>query len=617
MCGVVGYKGNNIKVINIINSLKLLEYRGYDSAGIAFNYNNNLIVQKNEGKIDKLLSNFNGNYEDISSDLIIAHTRWATHGVPNDINAHPHLDCNKKIAVVHNGIIENYKELKEELINNKHVFISDTDSEVISHLYEKILKESNNLFEATLSLVKKLKGAFAFIAIHSELNELVAVRYESPLIVGIFNDNNYIISSDIPSIIKFTKKIIVLENGDIFFVNKNNEYKIWNFLLNKEIKRNIEFISWDISIAEKSGYKHFMLKEIMEQPKVIKDTILGRINLDNYSITLDDKVKNLFDKVIDKVDNVFYLACGTSYHAGLLGKYYTWELTDLNADAFYASEYRYISKNTNLDKVLYVVISQSGETADTLFVARELKNIGASIIGIPNVIGSSLYREFISFDTRAGIEIGVAATKTFTAQAIAILLLNLYIFSIKNKNKELLNNLIKDLSEIHIIIDKFLEEYIDIQDLAAKYKDYEHFLYLGRNFMYPIALEGALKLKEISYIHAEAYPSGEMKHGPIALIDSKMPTMYLAPYNELIYKNLSNIQEVKARKGKIIAVVDTKSFEIVKDYVDDVIILPYVNKFLQPIVFNITLQLFAYFVADLKGLDVDQPRNLAKSVTVE
>ncbi|MGC8734143.1 MAG: glutamine--fructose-6-phosphate transaminase (isomerizing) [bacterium] len=617
MCGVVGYKGNNIKVINIINSLKLLEYRGYDSAGIAFNYNNNLIVQKNEGKIDKLLSNFNGNYEDISSDLIIAHTRWATHGVPNDINAHPHLDCNKKIAVVHNGIIENYKELKEELINNKHVFISDTDSEVISHLYEKILKESNNLFEATLSLVKKLKGAFAFIAIHSELNELVAVRYESPLIVGIFNDNNYIISSDIPSIIKFTKKIIVLENGDIFFVNKNNEYKIWNFLLNKEIKRNIEFISWDISIAEKSGYKHFMLKEIMEQPKVIKDTILGRINLDNYSITLDDKVKNLFDKVIDKVDNVFYLACGTSYHAGLLGKYYTWELTDLNADAFYASEYRYISKNTNLDKVLYVVISQSGETADTLFVARELKNIGASIIGIPNVIGSSLYREFISFDTRAGIEIGVAATKTFTAQAIAILLLNLYIFSIKNKNKELLNNLIKDLSEIHIIIDKFLEEYIDIQDLAAKYKDYEHFLYLGRNFMYPIALEGALKLKEISYIHAEAYPSGEMKHGPIALIDSKMPTMYLAPYNELIYKNLSNIQEVKARKGKIIAVVDTKSFEIVKDYVDDVIILPYVNKFLQPIVFNIALQLFAYFVADLKGLDVDQPRNLAKSVTVE
>ncbi|MGB9638350.1 MAG: glutamine--fructose-6-phosphate transaminase (isomerizing) [bacterium] len=617
MCGVVGYKGNNIKVINIINSLKLLEYRGYDSAGIAFNYNNNLIVQKNEGKIDKLLSNFNGNYEDISSDLIIAHTRWATHGVPNDINAHPHLDCNKKIAVVHNGIIENYKELKEELINNKHVFISDTDSEVISHLYEEILKESNNLFEATLSLVKKLKGAFAFVAIHSELNELVAVRYESPLIVGIFNDNNYIISSDIPSIIKFTKKIIVLENGDIFFVNKNNEYKIWNFLLNKEIKRNIEFISWDISIAEKSGYKHFMLKEIMEQPKVIKDTILGRINLDNYSITLDDKVKNLFDKVIDKVDNVFYLACGTSYHAGLLGKYYTWELTDLNADAFYASEYRYISKNTNLDKVLYVVISQSGETADTLFVARELKNIGASIIGIPNVIGSSLYREFISFDTRAGIEIGVAATKTFTAQAIAILLLNLYIFSIKNKNKELLNNLIKDLSEIHIIIDKFLEEYIDIQDLAAKYKDYEHFLYLGRNFMYPIALEGALKLKEISYIHAEAYPSGEMKHGPIALIDSKMPTMYLAPYNELIYKNLSNIQEVKARKGKIIAVVDTKSFEIVKDYVDDVIILPYVNKFLQPIVFNIALQLFAYFVADLKGLDVDQPRNLAKSVTVE
>lgn len=615
MCGVVGYKGNNIKVINIINSLKLLEYRGYDSAGIAFNYNNSLVVQKNEGKIEKLLSNFNGKYEDIVSDLVIAHTRWATHGIPNDINAHPHLDCNKKIAVVHNGIIENYKELKERLITKGHVFVSDTDSEVISHLIEEYLKEGGNLFEVTLNLVRDLKGTFAFVGIHSELDELVAVRYESPLIVGIFNDNNYIISSDIPSIIKFTKKNIVLENGDIFFVNKNNEYKIWNFLLNKEVNRNVEFISWDIGIAEKSGYKHFMLKEIMEQPKVIWDTLLGRINLDSHSITLDDKVKNLVDSIINKIDNIIYLACGTSYHAGLLGKYYTWELTDLNADAFYASEYRYISKNVNLDKVLYVVISQSGETADTLFVARELKNMGANIIGVPNVIGSSLYREFISFNTRAGIEIGVAATKTFTAQVIAILLLNLYIYSLKNN--KLIQNFIKDLSEIHIIVDKFLEEYINIKDLASKYKDYEHLLYLGRNFMYPVALEGSLKLKEISYIHAEAYPSGEMKHGPIALIDSKMLTMYLVPYNELIYKNLSNIQEVKARKGKIIAVVDTKSYKIVKDYIDDVIILPYVNKFLQPIIFNIALQLFAYFVADLKGLDVDQPRNLAKSVTVE
>ncbi len=616
MCGVVGYKGKNIKVADIIESLKLLEYRGYDSAGIAFNYNGDLVVQKNEGKIDKLLINFNGKYEDISSNIVIAHTRWATHGVPNDINAHPHIDCTKKIAVVHNGIIENYKEIKEELINKGHNFISDTDSEVLSHLIEEFLNKYNNLFEVSLEVVKKIKGAFAFVAISNDLEELVAVRYESPLIIGIY-DNNYIIASDIPSILRFTKKIIVLENGDIFFINKKNEYKIYNFIIDKEIKRPIEFVSWDISIAEKSGYKHFMLKEIMEQPKVIKDTLLERINIDSNTITLDDKVKNLIDLKINDINSIVYLACGTSYHAGLLGRYYTWELTDLNPDAFYASEYRYINKNVNLDKILYIVISQSGETADTLFVARELKRLGANIIGIPNVIGSSLYREFISFNTRAGIEIGVAATKTFTAQIIAILLLNLYISSLKNKDNLILKDLIQDLAHIHIVVDKFLEDYIKIQEIAIKYKDYEHFLYLGRNLMYPVALEGALKLKEISYIHAEAYPSGEMKHGPIALIDSKMPTMYLAPYNDLIYKNLSNIQEIKARKGIIIALVDNKSVDIVKDYVDDFIVLPYVNKFLQPILFNIALQLFAYFVADLKGLDVDQPRNLAKSVTVE
>ncbi|MCX7870265.1 MAG: glutamine--fructose-6-phosphate transaminase (isomerizing) [bacterium] len=616
MCGVVGYKGKNIKVADIIESLKLLEYRGYDSAGIAFNYNGDLVVQKNEGKIDKLLINFNGKYEDISSNIVIAHTRWATHGVPNDINAHPHIDCTKKIAVVHNGIIENYKEIKEELINKGHNFISDTDSEVLSHLIEEFLNKYNNLFEVSLEVVKKIKGAFAFVAISNDLEELVAVRYESPLIIGIY-DNNYIIASDIPSILRFTKKIIVLENGDIFFINKKNEYKIYNFIIDKEIKRPIEFVSWDISIAEKSGYKHFMLKEIMEQPKVIKDTLLERINIDSNTITLDDKVKNLIDLKINDINSIVYLACGTSYHAGLLGRYYTWELTDLNTDAFYASEYRYINKNVNLDKILYIVISQSGETADTLFVARELKKLGANIIGIPNVIGSSLYREFISFNTRAGIEIGVAATKTFTAQIIAILLLNLYISSLKNKDNLILKDLIQDLAHIHIVVDKFLEDYIKIQEIAIKYKDYEHFLYLGRNLMYPVALEGALKLKEISYIHAEAYPSGEMKHGPIALIDSKMPTMYLAPYNDLIYKNLSNIQEIKARKGIIIALVDNKSVDIVKDYVDDFIVLPYVNKFLQPILFNIALQLFAYFVADLKGLDVDQPRNLAKSVTVE
>lgn len=602
MCGIVGYKGNFINVKVILDTLKLLEYRGYDSAGLAFCSEGNLFVRKSKGKIDNLYEMV----DSLQTDLVVAHTRWATHGIPNDINAHPHTSG--PLALVHNGIIENYREIKERL--KDYDFKSDTDSEVIVHLIHSFYK--GNLFDAVLDAVKILKGAFAFVVIDNNTKDLVAVKMESPIVIGLL-DSGFLISSDIPSIIKWTRKIISLENGDVFYVH-SNEFKIYNFLEQKFVSRNVEIIEWDISVAEKSGYKHFMLKEINEQGKVIRDTLFGRIDEESLKVVLDDKVREFLDSL--NIDNIIYIACGTSYHAGLIGSYYSNELAGINSTAFYASEYRYIEKKyfTSKNNTLYIFISQSGETADTLFVARELKQMGENIVTIPNVIGSSMYREFLSFPTRAGIEIGVAATKTFTAQLVNILLLNLYLAQKKGFD---VSHVIQELLFIHEVVDGILENYEYIFDITEKYVDYQHFMYLGRHLMYPVAMEGALKLKEISYIHAEAYAAGEMKHGPIALIDNKMPTLYVLPFNKMINKNISNIQEVKARRGKVLALVDKKSKEFVKDLVDDLLETKYVNEYLQPFVTVIPLQIFAYSVADFKGLNVDQPRNLAKSVTVE
>ncbi|MCS7165119.1 MAG: glutamine--fructose-6-phosphate transaminase (isomerizing) [Candidatus Calescibacterium sp.] len=599
MCGIVGYKGKPVRVKDILDTLKMLEYRGYDSAGLAYSRDGILELRKVEGKIEKLY----GLVDDSFTDLVIAHTRWATHGIPNDINAHPHVVGT--LAVVHNGIIENYREIKNYL--NGYQFKSETDSEVIVHLVNYFYKD--NLFDSILASVKFLKGAFAFVLMDTKSGDLVAVKMESPIVIGLI-DGGYIVSSDIPSIIKWTRRIITLENGDIFYIS-SGDFKIFNFIENRFVRRNIEIISWDLGIAEKSGYKHFMLKEINEQGKVIRDTIAGRI--EKNEIILDEEVRNYLDST--DIRNIVYIACGTSYHAGLVGVYYSLELAGLNSHAVHASEYRYIDKSrVSLDDTLFVFISQSGETADTLSVARELKGMKAKILAIPNVIGSSMYREFLSFPTRAGVEIGVAATKTFTAQLINLLLLNLYLA--KKKNIQI-DGLVHEILTIHEFVDSILESYDQILELAQEYSDYQHFMYLGRHLMYPIALEGALKLKEISYIHAEAYPAGEMKHGPIALIDNKMPTFYLYPYNRLVNKNLSNIQEIKARKGKVIALVDKKTKEIAKDIVDRMIEIRYVNEYLQPILAVIPLQLFAYYIADWKGFNVDQPRNLAKSVTVE
>ncbi|MFN3478406.1 MAG: glutamine--fructose-6-phosphate transaminase (isomerizing), partial [bacterium] len=404
MCGIVGYKGRKINVRLLVDTLKLLEYRGYDSSGIAFKNGVNLEIKKNEGKIEKLYEflSFDG---DKQSELMIAHTRWATHGIPNDVNAHPHLSGS--LALVHNGIIENYKEIKDRL--KGYEFKSETDSEVIVHLINSFY--SGDLFDAVVKSVDLLKGAFAFVVIDVKTNSLVAVKMESPIIIGVTNDG-YLVSSDIPSIIKWTKEIIPLENGDIFFISEG-EPIIYNFIQKSFVKRNAEFITWDISVAEKSGYKHFMLKEINEQSRVIKDTLAGRIDWENYKITLDEEL--IKSGILDgSIKDIFYIACGTSYHAGLVGNYYSMELAGINSFAFQASEFRYINKDKlDLKNSLFVFISQSGETADTLFVARELKSMGANIVTICNVVGSSMSREFLSFHTRAGVEIGVAATKTF------------------------------------------------------------------------------------------------------------------------------------------------------------------------------------------------------------
>lgn len=605
MCGIVGYKGKKISVKLIVDTLKLLEYRGYDSSGIAFKNGSILEIKKNEGKVEKLYEvlNFDG---DVQSELMVAHTRWATHGIPNDVNAHPHVSGS--LALVHNGIIENYKEVKDRL--KGYEFKSETDSEVIVHLINSFYK--GDLFEAVVKAVDLLKGAFSFVVIDVNTNSLAAVKMESPIIIGMMGDG-YLVSSDVPSIIKWTREIVPLENGDIFFVS-NEEPIIYNFVKKSFVKRNREFITWDVSVAEKSGYKHFMLKEINEQGRVIKDTLFGRVDWKGCKVMLDEELVK--SGILDgDIRDIFYIACGTSYHAGLLGSYYSMELAGINSFSFQASEFRYINKDKlDLKNSLFVFISQSGETADTLFVARELKAMGANIIAVCNVVGSSMSREFLSFHTRAGVEIGVAATKTFTAQLVNILLINLYLAQKKGID---VSDIIQSLGNIYELVDKFLENYQYIESFSQKYMNYQNFLYLGRHLMYPIALEGALKLKEISYIHAEAYPSGEMKHGPIALIDNKMPTFYLVPYNKLINKNISNIQEIKARKGRVIALVDFKSKEIVKDIVDDMIEIGYVNEYLQPLIAVIPLQLFAYYIADWKGLNVDQPRNLAKSVTVE
>jgi glucosamine--fructose-6-phosphate aminotransferase (isomerizing) len=609
MCGIVGYIGHREAARVLVDGLRRLEYRGYDSAGIAVFHQGRVEIRRKEGKLTKLEELIRE--ETFDGKVGIGHTRWATHGRPSDKNAHPHKAG--KVAVVHNGIIENFLPLKEILKSKGHVFSSETDTEIISHLIDEFIQEGYSFLEAVRLALDKIKGSYALgILCDGDEQSLIAARKESPLVVGLGREE-YFIASDIPPILPYTKDFIVMEDGEVavlspvgvkFFDPKGDE-------VSKEAKR----INWSPLMAEKGGYKHFMLKEIFEQPRAVIDTIRGRLSEEKGDAVLEGL--HLDPVNLKKVHRIYLIACGTSYHAALVGKFLIEDFCRIPVEADIGSEFRYRNPVIGENDLL-VAISQSGETADTLAALREAKRKGAMTLAICNVVESSLARDADDvIYTHAGPEIGVASTKTFVTQLVTLFLLGLRM----GRELGLLSHKEgKALSEELIRIPHRMEEVLrssqQVSQIAKKYLYARDFLYLGRGINYPIALEGALKLKEISYIHAEGYPAGEMKHGPIALIDREMPVVVLATRNDVYEKVISNIEQVKAREGRVIALVSQSDREIAKK-VDDVIPIPETLPSLTPILLTIPLQLLAYFMADFKGTDVDQPRNLAKSVTVE
>ena len=608
MCGIIGYIGNKNAIPVVMDGLKRLEYRGYDSAGIAYFTDKKIEIKRCKGKIHDLENIVNKC--NISSNLAIGHTRWATHGRPSDENAHPHRSDG--IVIVHNGIIENYVELKHRLQEDGFIFASETDTEVLCHLINKYSK-NNPLEEAVRAVLKEVKGAYAFAVINEkEPDKVVAVRKESPLVIGL-GEGEYFLASDVPAFLSHSKEVIFLENNEMAVMHRDGVI-ITDFegtLLNK----NVVTISWSPSMAEKGGYRHFMLKEIYEQPRAIADTIRGRVLPENGEVALEEFGLDAED--IKAIDKVFIVACGTSYHAGIVGKYMIEELSRIPVEVDIASEFRYrnpiITGNT-----IFVAITQSGETADTLAAIKEAKALGAKVLTICNVIGSTASREsdFV-FYTHSGPEIGVASTKAFTTQIVALYLLAIALGKVRGiLSDEASSVLIEELLHLPAGVEHALEFDGEISAIAKELFKAKDFLYLGRGIHYPIALEGALKLKEISYIHAEGYPAGEMKHGPIALIDEEVPVVVLAPSGKLYEKVLSNMEEVKSRGGTIIAVT-SKDDEAAKKLSRYSISINGSNNYLNTVLLTIPLQLLAYHVAVLRGCDVDQPRNLAKSVTVE
>ena len=608
MCGIIGYIGSKNAVPIVMEGLKRLEYRGYDSAGIAYFADGKIDVKRCKGKIHDL-ENIVNKYN-ISSSLAIGHTRWATHGRPSDENAHPHRS--NGIVIVHNGIIENYVQLKHMLQEDGFTFTSETDTEVLCHLISRHSKDKT-IEEAVRAAIKEVRGSYAFAVINErEPDKIVAARKESPLVIGI-GDGECFLASDVPAFLSHSRKVIFLENNEIAVIRRKDVVitDFWGTPLNK----NITTISWSPSMAEKGGYRHFMLKEIHEQPRAIADTIRGRVLPEHGDVAIEEF--GLTEKDITEIDRIFIAACGTSYHAGIVGKYMIEDMSRIPVEVDIASELRYrnpiINKNT-----LFIAITQSGETADTLAAMREAKALGAKILTICNVIGSSASREsdFV-FYTHSGPEIGVASTKAFTTQIVALYLLSIAFGKVKGilSNNES-SRLIDDLLHLPVGVEYALEADAKINSITKELFKSKDFLYLGRGINYPIALEGALKLKEISYIHAEGYPAGEMKHGPIALIDEDVPVVVLAPSGRLYEKILSNMEEVKSRGGTLIAIT-SEDGDTAKRLAGYSISIVGSNEYLNTILLTIPLQLFAYHIAVLRGCDVDQPRNLAKSVTVE
>ena len=613
MCGIVAYLGQQNAYEIIIKGLQRLEYRGYDSAGIALHQNGDIHIFKQKGKV-KDLQDFIAD-KDTSSGLGIGHTRWATHGLPNDTNAHPHQSGNKQISLVHNGIIENYAILKQELEQRGHHFLSETDTEVLVHLIEDIQEKSKlSLFEAVRVALSEVVGAYAIAVIDkSNPDQLIAARKSSPLVIGIGEDE-YFLASDATPIVEYTKNVIYLDDDEIALINLNKGLTLKT--ISNEIKTPyVQELEMQLEALEKGGYEHFMLKEIYEQPQSILDSMRGRINITKSLVGLGG-IKNYEEKLLN-ANRLIFVACGTSWHAGLVGEYLFEEIARIPVEVEYASEFRYRNPIINENDVV-IAISQSGETADTLAAIKIAKERKATIIGICNVVGSSISRETdCGSYTHAGPEIGVASTKAFTAQVTILTLMAMMIGKRKGTiNTEKFNRLVVEMNTIPEKLKTVLKQDKLIEKIAKIYHESTNALYLGRGINFPLALEGALKLKEISYIHAEGYPAAEMKHGPIALIDEEMPVFVIATKDSSYEKIVSNIQEVKARKGKIIAIVSEGDSEV-KKIADHYIEIPKCDELLVPLLATVPLQLLSYHIAVMRGCNVDQPRNLAKSVTVE
>lgn len=608
MCGIVGYVGKKQAVPILMDGLSKLEYRGYDSAGVAVMQDGEIKIKKSKGRLAVLQEKLDSG-ESLSGVMGIGHTRWATHGEPSDTNSHPHLSRSGRFAVVHNGIIENYMKLRQMLINKGFEFISETDTEVIAQLVEYYY--NGDIVETLTKVVERVEGSYALgILCADNPDSFVAVRKESPLIVGLGEGENFI-ASDVPAILAHTRDVYFLENDEIVLLDAEN-VKVYN-LDGEEIKKESYHVEWDISAAEKGGYEHFMFKEIMEQPRVIRDTVQPRIR--DGKIVLDDI--SLTAEYINGINKIYIVACGSAYHVGVVGKYVIEAMTRIPVEVTVASEFRYMNPIVD-DKTLTVVISQSGETADTIAAMREAKRLGSRTFAIVNAVGSAIAREADDvLYTWAGPEISVATTKAYSTQVTAIYLLSLYIAQELNMiDDETLKTKIDALEKLPENIQKILDNKEQIQYMASQYYNAKNVFFLGRTLDYAVALEGSLKLKEISYIHSEAYAAGELKHGPIALIEQGTVVVALCTVNKLFDKMLSNIKEVKARGAVLIAIAEEGHTDIEHE-ADHVIYLPKCDELALPSEAVIPLQLFSYYIASLKGLDIDKPRNLAKSVTVE
>lgn len=612
MCGIVGYIGKKKAAPILVDGLKRLEYRGYDSAGIAvLESDKNIRTIKKKGRIKDLEEHISLDYPEGSEG--IAHTRWATHGSPSDENAHPHWGQNQKILVVHNGIIENYIDLKESLEKNGHTFYSETDTEVLAHLIEQELENEDSFFEGVRKALLKVQGAYG-IAVMSEDHpgELIAAKNGSPMIIGI-GENEHYVASDVSALLPYTRRVVYAQDGEIIRLTSET-FEVRSIISKEEKEGKVEDVEWDSDMADKRGYDHYMLKEIFEQPQAIRNAIAGRVIPEEGLTHLGGL--NYSDEELRNVKRIMFAAMGTAYYAACVGKNIIEELTGIPVDVENASELRY--KKTILDPdTMVFMVSQSGETADTIAVMKEIQRKGHKVLGISNVVGSTIARDtdggiFI----HAGPEIGVASTKAFTNQIVAMVLLAVKMGRHRDMSHEQGKEVVEALVKIPAQVEEILENNDKIKAVAKKYLKAKDFMYLGRKFNFPIALEGALKLKEISYIHAEGYPSGELKHGPIALIDEKFPSLFIAPEDSVYEKTINNIQQVIARKGKVVAIVSKGDAKVV-EMVDDSIEIPRTIEVLTPLLANVPLQVFAYHLAVLNGKDVDKPRNLAKSVTVE